>query len=522
MATKPYERIEARDDGYLWLVNHEDEETEQQPLLLHAAASLMKQLKEKWHESIVFSDGEEEDDEEQEESNKDDEDSSEKDGDGDTLMEDANEEEASKQDDVEMEDANNISKKELERVLNLGDRILTTLTHIRLYKHDNRKRKRNNMHSFREGRVKALAHQRDRLQQQKQQQQQEGNTKNADAESTNNQPQQKDADDKEKDFQIVGKKGKNEADEEAFEPQDPHVRLVRTLNSIRALAPVLRQMLYHSERENKDLRLRSVGNKKKTRLPNKKKPCEWLLGNHVFDFANASSCRTMRMNLQELMDFFLPNHTIAKEFMGGTLENEAQFWCNDWLPRTWAYQDSTSNSIHLASPYDVLAEFVSEDDDGTDDIKAKIRKQCQACDDKFFAKEAQVGGKAQSEHKRYQLAVDKLHKKLSWILEKDFPGARLSIYGSCLSNLSLKASDVDLSLFLPQAQNAKKSFQNGFWDPSRYEKEMTRLVREVFRRLIRRQGEYKDMIPVTRARVPVVKGCYMQAKNPYTTDGSLQ
>ena len=314
--------------------------------------------------------------------------------------------------------------------------------------------------------------------------------------------------------------------------EHPYVRLVRTLNSLRALVPVLRALIFHKDRNNKDLR---VG-RKAARLPNKRKASCWLLGNRVFDVATVATCQTIDMHLQDLLESFLPDQ-MASDVLEGTLNDEHEFWCHQWLSHVWVPTDPVP-SISLASPVKILQEYALEKEDVKSETESKevtpLRRRameaiCKACDERFFqSTKANTGPdsgaqkKAAAEQKEYEQSIDRLHKRLSHLLEKDFPGARVSVYGSCLSNLSLKASDVDLSLFLPHADRVRKSFQNGFWSPSRYEKEMSKLVREVWRKLMYRKTEYADMVPVTRARVPVVKGCYLKANNPHTADGSLQ
>ena len=100
---------------------------------------------------------------------------------------------------------------------------------------------------------------------------------------------------------------------------------------------------------------------------------------------------------------------------------------------------------------------------------------------------------------------------------------QLSIYGSCLSNLALgKASDVDMSLWIPAAENLKNDFENGSIDARQYDQSMKKLVYQVFRKLSKLKAEFRAMTPITKARIPVISGTYNYAGNPYTEDGSIE
>ena len=447
---------------------------------------------------------------------------------------------------VESVPPESIHYKHLERTTNLGDRIQGALMHIRMFKHDARKRRRNR-EDRRDTKVKALHHQRERLQKQKEQQKQQ---------------QQQDAvvipavavveDSKDGDFQVVRKvsdgantkKDKGAKDDEsvssaAQEPEYPYVRIVRTCNSLRVLVPILRAIVFHKDRNNKEL----VVGPKSTKFPTKGKASCWLLGKHVFDATTVATCKAIALQLRGLLESFLPGQ-LALDILEGTLteKEEQDFWCQDWLARVWVSTDPP-HTINQILPLQVLHEYAIKDEkakDVTPNAESKdarkvytesIKAMCKTCDERFFQSAAKKDNtvsmsvdqqKSAADQKQYEQAVEKLHNRIATILQRDFSGSRLSVYGSCLSNLSLKASDVDLSLFLPEADRVRKSFQNGFWSPARYEKEMSKLVRDVWKKLMFRKKEFADMVPVTRARVPVVKGSYLNANNPHTEDGSLQ
>jgi Nucleotidyltransferase domain len=530
----PYERIEVRPDGYLWLVNYQyanEGEEHQQPLLLHAASSLLRQLQEKWHDEIVLNNNgdDDDDDDNDHETTPEPMDIDNEQQDGEDLQDDKPDDVVVDREEQDGENRHGNSYQCLKRTTNLMDRILSTLTHVQHYKHDPRRQKRK-FEDRREGKVAALQHQRDRLMQQKQQEQLQKLQQNPQppegAVGTVVDPTAKGADENKDDgFQVVIKSANKEGDDGSVSsslaaPQHPHIRLVRTLNSVRALVPVLLRLLSHPDRLHKDLQVGSL-----KQLPKGNKAKSWLLGNFVFDLASAAQVKSAHSQVRDLLELFVP-YRVAKEIVYKPSEDFSTFWNSQWLSHVWVGPDENSNNT-APSPYDVLAGYnpsgITKTNglDARQEIKSKIIKRCQACDEKLFPKYAGNPDDATLQN-QYQKSVHHLHQRISFILEKDFPGSRLSVYGSCLSNLSLKGSDVDLSFYLPQADRAKKSFENGFWTPAKYEKEISKLVRDVFHRLVRRRAEFAEMVPVTRARVPVVKGCFMRANNPYTDDGSLQ
>jgi hypothetical protein len=103
-----------------------------------------------------------------------------------------------------------------------------------------------------------------------------------------------------------------------------------------------------------------------------------------------------------------------------------------------------------------------------------------------------------------------------------FSGARLTVYGSCLSGLALEGShDVDVSVYIPELDEMKKSFDAGRVSAEEYEKRMRRIIFKIRDSLqYYRSGRFFDLFAVTRSRVPVIKG-KMYARNPYTEDESL-
>mmetsp|Transcript_65884 Transcript_65884/g.77420 ORF Transcript_65884/g.77420 Transcript_65884/m.77420 type:complete len:626 (-) Transcript_65884:143-2020(-) len=96
----------------------------------------------------------------------------------------------------------------------------------------------------------------------------------------------------------------------------------------------------------------------------------------------------------------------------------------------------------------------------------------------------------------------------------------LSIYGSNLSDLSLRDSDVDFSLEVPHLAAANISFLNGNLRKEKLEGLNKKYVINL-KNILERSG-FDEICPIHRARVPVVKGCDRHANNPCSKDGSLR
>jgi hypothetical protein len=74
--------------------------------------------------------------------------------------------------------------------------------------------------------------------------------------------------------------------------------------------------------------------------------------------------------------------------------------------------------------------------------------------------------------KAFLRSIDDVHRRVSHLLQGRFPRdkIRLSVYGSCLSNLSLgHNSDVDMSLYLHSIDYVQQAFETGVSTASQYD-----------------------------------------------------
>ena len=125
--------------------------------------------------------------------------------------------------------------------------------------------------------------------------------------------------------------------------------------------------------------------------------------------------------------------------------------------------------------------------------------------------------------RQQERAIEKLQRKLSDAIRYRIKDAELTIYGSCLSGLSLgKNSDVDVSLHIPDVLALKEDFEAGRISARGYEQEMKRVVYRVKGMLSNhRSRSYVDLFAIPRARIPVIKGRDLHADSPYSADGSM-
>lgn len=79
-----------------------------------------------------------------------------------------------------------------------------------------------------------------------------------------------------------------------------------------------------------------------------------------------------------------------------------------------------------------------------------------------------------------------------------------------------------MSLWIPEADTLKRCFYDGSIEAWRYNQEMTKLVHQVYRQLNNLRAEFTGMSPITKARIPVITGTYINAGNPFTEDGSIK
>ncbi len=175
-----------------------------------------------------------------------------------------------------------------------------------------------------------------------------------------------------------------------------------------------------------------------------------------------------------------------------------------------------------------------DDTTGGKSNEATVCKRAKDLDDQFSLKVDITGSKEYQKRKKYLLSIERLRHRVEQRIRQgrknhEFEDARLDVYGSCLSGLSLgKNADVDLSLTFKEGIEKKIDFEAGDLTAKKYDRHVTDTVYKIKRKLehCRRVGpsnaeEFREIEAVPRARVPVIKGVYTDANNPHSEDGSL-
>ena len=142
----------------------------------------------------------------------------------------------------------------------------------------------------------------------------------------------------------------------------------------------------------------------------------------------------------------------------------------------------------------------------------------------FFDREviASLSNQREELRKSHKATVSNLCNTLAKTLDKRYNNGKLTVYGSCLNDLNLgKSSDVDISIFIPALAIIRQQFEKGIMKANEYERNMKESVYGVLRAIERnsRYGScFYDMVPVTRARIPVVKGKFSSKNGPVAFD----
>jgi hypothetical protein len=383
---------------------------------------------------------------------------------------------------------------------NLSNRIENALTDIQICRH-RRLSGRTNRYSHRsreETKVKALEHQQKRLLAKRSTSTAENSDTNQNGDSTNDTNENQNNGDGNDD-------GDNNDDDDTKDTahQEPQlVRLVRTLNSIRALFPHLLPITNHKRRNDKNL---VIG---KTRYKEKKKGSMcWLLGTQIYDSTTCKRCVAFHDDMGRVLEGYIDKN-IAQRISIDSKGGPHSFWS-----RLWVQELVTRSTPTMVKPSTLVSTITGQ---GTSEILAWAKKW----DNNILALEQQSN---RTMKQLYLKSVDKLHNRLSKILGARFKGARISIYGSCLSDLSLgKGSDVDLSLYTPELKELKDSFQQGTVNAREYERIMKKSVYQAHRQLMNLRSEFCDVNAIVKATIPVITGTYKFADNPYTEDGSIE
>ena len=271
------------------------------------------------------------------------------------------------------------------------------------------------------------------------------------------------------------------------------VRVIKTLNSIRLIVPLIVNILNHERRNDRTL----IIGKNSISGETKKKAGKhlWMIGEYAYDIGSTKSVKTIRERLRHILRPILAHQDDFDLVMNGSIDWRQVL--HQWHTRS---QSLICNLLDLSQDQMVRAK--------AKDIDLLDYLQEESNDDRSDA---------------FFIAVERLQQTLTTALHRRFRGCRLEVYGSCLANLSSgKSSDVDISIHIPELKEAKDKFERGVYTALQYDTIFKRQVYILEGTLRNFQGAFFDTRAVARARVPVVRGAYRFAMNPYSVDGSIR
>jgi senataxin/terminal uridylyltransferase len=318
------------------------------------------------------------------------------------------------------------------------------------------------------------------------------------------------------------------------------ITVARVLNSLKVVTPILLSAFLNESKTDSSL---EVG-QDRVKLNNRKVPQAFFLGEAAFDVVQLRTLRRQHALLRDLLGFLgvEPGNVSLAPPEGGGLAV--------WSSKIDSYMTKVSQDSGCSSPSSGGGSSTAGTkpswagvlpfDDLTQEARANAMANAAKLDVQFKllstttpSKEEKDGGGGdddddddeQQQRKQYLKAIDNLRERLEALLKEKFPDARLSVYGSCLSDLSLgKDADVDLSLHLQAAAEARAQFEDGTLPVGKYQRTVSNLVYTAKVQLQKSPSkDFVDLEAVTRARVPVLKGKYKggDCKNPHSEDGSI-
>ena len=303
---------------------------------------------------------------------------------------------------------------------------------------------------------------------------------------------------------------------------DPSERTQITFNTIAVLLPILLSMMDHPEKNNFNVRMKHGPSIKKRE---RKKSQAYLFFEEmgVYSIATTRQSKEVEREIHILFDV-INGLLVKKKCLPINTRALNQSTVKEFLPTL--FQDSS-----IMTPSDIIQKTLLPL------LDPEVEEFAQKMDVEIITPLAMD---RHDMHRLHKNSVRILCDRLTDILTKKFRGARLDVYGSCLSGLSLgNSSDVDISIYIPEAFQLKVDLANGKIDRDRYQKVMKKLVYKLFDSLSPprhgrhqpQQGrrpaqvplnqEFRNMEAVPFARVPVVKGNYLHANNPFADDGSM-
>ena len=323
----------------------------------------------------------------------------------------------------------------------------------------------------------------------------------------------------------------------------PSYRTQITLNSLTTLIPILYKTFHHPQYKNYNLEMKNgprirkreshYEHKKKKEIEKltlpeniiyepqqleqrkgkhghvKKSQC-YLFFDHVYSITTVRAFEQCKREVEQLLSFVPSSCTVVM---------------NHWLTNTHhqnmmlIWDKCTSNDEIIKKTFVLRNHSVNGKKEIEETKEDEVTKDIETFSKRVDAELIQPLVEFNKEIVSLQQAtIVGLHEELLNTLSKRFQNVKLTVYGSCLSGLSLgRSSDVDVSLYLPEVYHLKTSLDNGRINVEAYDKKMKRLVylvRDVLHHRCR-SGLFNDVTAIPFARIPVVKGtCDLTKRHP--------
>lgn len=197
-----------------------------------------------------------------------------------------------------------------------------------------------------------------------------------------------------------------EDDDKTHEKETEMVRMVRTLNSIRALFPHLIPILNHPKKSDKKLKIKGVAYKKRRR----RAMC-WILGKYAFDTTSLHWSKITHRDIILVLKGYIP--PILAEMVSSDPLGPLEFWQKQWIPEL-----KKRMTPKIARPLDVLLESNASNEEES----SSILKNAQKCDQDLFTTE--IDKTTFETRRKYRQCIDNLRDHLLRSLKKRFPKAR--------------------------------------------------------------------------------------------------
>ena len=283
-------------------------------------------------------------------------------------------------------------------------------------------------------------------------------------------------------------------------------RFCMAFNSLRVMVTILRPVMNHPQKQDFDLHMKKGPSIEKGDEGKKKKLRFYLFFDYVYDAVKQGGMKELTREFSRMLeDLDLDNDVVMKQNADGTYEFNIVDWIKDLIEQGQCCMNG-----------EAMANLCFEQMPKNTDVEPKLHNALMkrfdsSNDEKQLALQKSISN-----------LQEKLTEAISYRMSRN---SRLTVYGSCLSGLTLEGShDVDVSVYIPELYYLKEQFDNGKLSASQYDTRMSKLIFRVKNALVhhKKYGDsFIDVFAITKARVPVIKGVDRYSNNPYSESGHL-